>query len=51
MLLLGVIQNGLTLSNVSSFWQGTVNGVILIAAVGLGVLRDHGFLTRLRRRR
>jgi ribose transport system permease protein len=47
-LLLGVIQNGLTLSNVSSFWQGTVNGVILIAAVGLGVLRDQGFLSRLR---
>ena len=50
-LLLGVIQNGLTLSNVSSFWQGTVNGAILIAAVGLGVLRDHGLLSRLRTRR
>jgi ribose transport system permease protein len=39
-LFLGVVQNGLTLSDVSSFWQGTVSGAILIAAVGLGVLRD-----------
>ena len=42
-LFLGVVQNGLTLSNVSSFWQGTVSGVILIAAVGLGVLRDRSW--------
>lgn len=46
---LGVIQNGLTLSNVSTFWQGTVSGVILIVAVGLGVLRDRGFSVRERR--
>jgi ribose/xylose/arabinose/galactoside ABC-type transport system permease subunit len=39
-LFLGVVQNGLTLSDVSSFWQGTVTGAILIAAVGLGVLRQ-----------
>ena len=39
-LFLGVVQNGLTLSGVSSFWQGTVSGVILISAVGLGVVRD-----------
>ena len=38
-LFLGVIQNGLTLSDVSSFWHGTVSGVILIAAVALGVRR------------
>jgi hypothetical protein len=25
---------------VSSFWQGAVSGVTLIAAVGLGVLRE-----------
>ena len=36
---LGVVQNGLTLSNVSSFWHGTVSGAILIAAVALGVRR------------
>lgn len=48
-LFLGVVQNGLTLSNVSSFWQGTVSGVILIAAVGLGVLQSRGFSFRSRR--
>jgi ribose transport system permease protein len=46
---LGVVQNGLTLSDVSTFWQGTVSGVILIAAVGLGVLRDRGYNLRQRR--
>jgi ribose transport system permease protein len=45
---LGVVQNGLTLSSVSSFWQGTVSGLILIIAVGLGVLRDHGWSLRRR---
>jgi ribose/xylose/arabinose/galactoside ABC-type transport system permease subunit len=39
---LGVVQNGLTLSGVSSFWQGAVSGVLLISAVGLGVLRHRG---------
>jgi ribose transport system permease protein len=48
-LFLGVVQNGLTLEGVSSFWQGTVSGVILIAAVGLGVLRDRGVSLRGRR--
>jgi ribose/xylose/arabinose/galactoside ABC-type transport system permease subunit len=47
---LGVVQNGLTLSSVSTFWQGTVSGVILIAAVGLGVLRDRGYALRPRRK-
>ena len=41
--------NGLTLSGVSALWQGTVSGVILIAAVGLGVLRDRGISLRQRR--
>ena len=46
-LFLGVVQNGLTLSDVSSFWHGTVSGAILIAAVGLRVAHpsqsgDHG---------
>jgi len=49
-LFLGVVQNGLTLSGVSSFWQGTVSGLILIVAVGLGVLREHGWSLRRRRR-
>jgi ribose transport system permease protein len=32
-LFLGVVQNGLTLADVPSFWQGTVSGVLLILAV------------------
>lgn len=39
-LFLGVIQNGLTLSGVSSFWQGMVSGAILIFAVWLGAMRE-----------
>ena len=45
---LGVVQNGLTLRGVSSFWQGTVSGLILIVAVGLGVLRERGWSLRRR---
>jgi ribose transport system permease protein len=45
---LGVVQNGLTLSSVSPFWQGTVSGLILIVAVGLGVLRENGWSLRSR---
>jgi ribose/xylose/arabinose/galactoside ABC-type transport system permease subunit len=40
-LFLGVIQDGLLLRNVSTFWQGMVSGSVLIAAVGIGVLREH----------
>ena len=40
-LFLGVVQDGLTLRNVNSFWQGMVSGVVLIGAVGIGVLRQH----------
>jgi ribose transport system permease protein len=50
-LFLGVIQNGLQLSNVSTFWQGTVSGLILISAVGLGVLRHSNARMWLARRR
>ena len=39
-LFLGVIQNGLTLSGVSSFWQGMGSGGILIFAVWLGGMRQ-----------
>lgn len=49
-LFLGVIQNGLTLMGVSAFWQGTVTGAILIAAVGLAVARDTGMMRGVRRR-
>jgi ribose transport system permease protein len=40
-LFLGVIQDGLTLSQVNSFWQGLVSGAVLLAAVGIGVVRQH----------
>jgi len=50
-LFLGIVQNGLQLSDVSTFWQGTVSGLILIFAVGIGVLRDRGAITRWRARR
>ena len=50
-LFLGLIQNGLQLSSISTFWQGTVSGTILILAVGLGVLRDYGVRQRLRNAR
>jgi ribose transport system permease protein len=38
-LLLGVIQNGLTLLNISSFWQPVVVGAILVTAIVLDELR------------
>lgn len=47
---LGVIQNGLQLSDISAFWQGTVSGLILIGAVGLGVLGQHERMARSMRR-
>lgn len=50
-LFLGVVQNGLSLSGVSTFWQGTVSGTILIAAVAIGVVRDYGWRIRFRERR
>lgn len=49
-LFLGVVQNGLQLSSVSTFWQGTVSGLILVLAVGIGVLRDSGVAGRWRTR-
>jgi ribose transport system permease protein len=38
-LIIGIIDNGLTLLNVQSFWQDVVRGTLLIAAVGFDVLR------------
>jgi ribose/xylose/arabinose/galactoside ABC-type transport system permease subunit len=46
---LGVVQNGLTLAGVSSFWHGTIIGVCLIVAVALGGGRDHRWSVRRRR--
>lgn len=45
-LFLGIIQNGLTLTNVSAFWRGSVNGLVLIVAVALGVARARGMFSR-----
>lgn len=40
-LILGSIRNGLNLLGVSAYWQLVAIGAILIAAVGLDVLRGH----------
>ncbi|MCW2528045.1 MAG: transporter permease [Pseudonocardiales bacterium] len=45
-LFLGVITNGLTISEVSAFWQGTVNGGILLLAVLIGTARSRGWFKR-----
>lgn len=39
-LFLGVLQNGITLANISSFWEGIVSGAVLIAAVLLDRIRN-----------
>lgn len=38
-LILGTLNNGLTITNISSFWQEVVSGAVLILAVGLDQLR------------
>lgn len=38
-LILGTLNNGLTLLDVSSFWQQVTRGLVLLAAVGLDQLR------------
>lgn len=38
-LILGTLNNGLTITNISSFWQEAVGGIVLILAVGLDQLR------------
>jgi ribose transport system permease protein len=45
-LFLGVVADGLTLSQVSAFWQGCVNGAILLLAVAITTARDRGWITR-----
>lgn len=37
--ILGVLQNGLTLLSISSFWQEIATGAVLVAAVGLDRVR------------
>jgi ribose transport system permease protein len=38
-LILGTLNNGLTLMNVSSFWQDVTRGVVLLLAVSLDQIR------------
>jgi ribose transport system permease protein len=39
-LFLGVVQNGITLAGVPSYWQGIATGVVLVAAIALDRLRS-----------
>ena len=41
MLILGVLQNGLTLLDVSSFWQQITRGLVIILAVYLDFVRKN----------
>jgi ribose transport system permease protein len=45
-LFLGTVQNGLEVTNVNSFWQGVVTGVILVAAVGFDQFRQRFLASR-----
>ncbi len=40
MLFIGTLQNGLSISGVSSFWQQVVTGVILILAIAIDQLQQ-----------
>lgn len=40
-LILGTLNNGLTLNDVSSFWQDVTRGIVLILAVGVDQVRLH----------
>ncbi|SEK55857.1 ABC transporter permease [Rhodococcus maanshanensis] len=45
-LFLGVVQNAMTLTDVSTFWRQAVNGALLIMAVWLGLLQSNGMSVR-----
>jgi len=47
MLILGVLQNALTLMDVSSFWQDITRGIVIILAVGLDEVRKQANLRRM----
>ncbi|MFZ4756036.1 MAG: ABC transporter permease [Miltoncostaeaceae bacterium] len=46
-LFIGVLQNGLSIAGVQSFWQQVVTGVILVVAVLGDRIADHGGLRRI----
>lgn len=50
-LFLGIVENVMTLADVSSFWRQAVNGALLIVAVWLGVVRVRRNAGRRRRSR
>ena len=50
-LFIGTLQNGLSISGVSSFWQQVVTGVILILAISIDLLQQQGSGGPLRRLR
>lgn len=39
-ILMGILKNGMTLMNVSSYWQEIVTGVVLVFAIGLDVYKN-----------
>ena len=41
LMIIGVLNNGLTLMNVSSYWQQVASGVLLITAVSFDRVREH----------
>lgn len=45
-LIMGVLRNGLTLLNVSAYWQTVVIGGVIVAAVGIDVLRQRAMETQ-----
>ena len=40
-MIIRVLNNGLTLMNVSSYWQQVASGVLLITAVSFDRVREH----------
>lgn len=42
-LIMGVLNNGLNLLNVSSFWQQTARGIVILLAVSIDMLRRKDF--------
>jgi len=47
MLILGVLQNGLTLLDVSSFWQDITRGIVIILAVYIDIVRKGSVANKL----
>jgi ribose/xylose/arabinose/galactoside ABC-type transport system permease subunit len=48
-LLLGTLENGLSVSGVAPYWQQIITGVILVAVVALDRIQQGGFKPTIRR--